>query len=472
MKKNDLIDLAIDDVTLEGSGVGRHEGMAVFVPFTAPGDVIRCRIVKVNKSYAFGIADTVISPSSARSDRGCEVYGKCGGCTFRHISYEEEARLKEKAVTDVFRRIGKFSAEDVAEPVIAASEADRYRNKAQYPVAEAGGRAVCGFYAPRSHRVIQCDDCLLEPPVFGEIARRVLSYADSHGIAPYDELGCRGTLRHIYIRQGRHTGQIMVCLVCREYADLAELAALLRAEFPDIRAVVLSVNPDNTNVILGKKFIPFYGDGTIEDIMCGLRIRLSPQSFYQVNTHQAERLYAKACEYASPEGADVLDLYCGAGTIGLSMAHLARHVTGAEIVPQAVENAIYNAKVNGISNADFICADAAKAAERFAREGRTPDVIITDPPRKGCDRLTLDSMVRMRPERIVMVSCDPSTAARDCRILADEGYRLDRLCAVDLYPGTPHVECVVQLSKGDTDNGSPGKSDAVKAGDFGMISGY
>ncbi|MBR4223401.1 MAG: 23S rRNA (uracil(1939)-C(5))-methyltransferase RlmD [Oscillospiraceae bacterium] len=447
MKKNDIIDLEITDISSEGSGVGRYEGMAVFVPFTAVGDVLRCRIVKVNKSYAYGIVDTVVSPSSLRADRGCGVFGKCGGCAYRHIGYTEEARIKEHNVEQVFRRIGGFDTAGLTEPIVAAIDTDRYRNKAQYPVAAGTQGSVFGFYAPRSHRVIQCDDCLLEPRIFGEIASYVLSYSDSCGIAPYDETTCTGTLRHIYIRQGRHTGQIMVCLVCRVRTDLTELAVLLKAKFSDIQAVVLSVNPDATNVILGKELIPYLGDGCIEDIMCDLRIRLSPASFYQINTDQAERLYAKVCEYAEPEGKSVLDLYCGAGTIGLSMAHLASRITGAEIVPQAVENAVYNARVNGISNVEFICADAAKAATRFADEELSPDIIVTDPPRKGCDGLTLSSMVKMAPERIVMVSCDPSTAARDCRILSENGYTLRKICAVDLYPGTPHCECVVLMTR-------------------------
>lgn len=446
MKKNDLIELDITDVTLQGSGVGRYEGMAVFVPMTAVGDRIICRIVKVLKSYCFGITDTIITPSPDRAVRECDVYSKCGGCLFRHISYDAEARLKQRSVREIFARIGGFAEGTYEEePIICAEVTDRCRNKAQYPVAVKDGRAYCGFYAPRSHRVIECTDCHLQPKVFSDIVSYCMRYVNKKHIPVYDEVTHKGLLRHIYIRQGYHTKEIMVCFILTRNADLSELAGRLTERFEDIRSVVVNINPDNTNVIMGEKVCTIAGEDYIEDIMCGNRIRLSPHSFYQVNTPQAERLYAKAAEYAEPEGKELLDLYCGAGTIGLSMRG-AKRLTGVEIVPQAVENARHNAAANGI-DAEFFCADAGDAAKRLADEGRLPDVIVTDPPRKGCDELTIDAMVQMHPERIVMVSCDPSTAARDCRMLCVKGYALRRLCTVDLYPGTGHVECVVLLTR-------------------------
>lgn len=432
--------------------MGRHEGMAVFVPDTAAGDVIKCRIVKVLKSYAFGIAEEIITPSPHRLDRGCKIKRQCGGCIFRHISYEEELRIKESSVLNAFLRLGGFKeGEFEFLPALGCDETDHYRNKAQFPVTmDKDGRAVCGFYARRSHRVVPCTDCLLQPSIFGDILRFVMKFVNDNNITPYDEVTDKGLLRHIYIRRGTHSGEIMVCFVARKRAahSFMPLAEALGKNFPDVRSVVLNVNGKRTNVIMGEENVTLFGADHIKDIMCGNEISISPLSFYQVNTVQAERLYAIAGELAALSGnEDVLDLYCGAGTIGLSLAKKAGHITGAEIIPAAVENARANAAANGISNADFICADAGMAASHFAELGRRPHVIITDPPRKGCDELTLSSMVKMSPERIVMVSCNPATAARDCRYLQDNGYRLVSLRAVDMFPGTGHCEAIALMIK-------------------------
>ncbi len=440
-------------MTAEGNGVGRENGMAVFVPSAACGDIIKCRIVKVLKSYCYGIVEEIITPSADRLDRGCEVKKSCGGCIFRHISYEAELRIKENSVKNAFVRLGKF-AEDSFEfmPALGCEETDKYRNKAQYPVAaDKDGRAVCGFYAQRSHRVIPCTECRLQPDIFGDILRYSIEYVNSRKIAPYNEETDTGLLRHIYIRRGYHSGEIMVCFVVRKDIGgrLAELGQKLMDRFSDIKSVVMNINPKRTNVIMGDVMKTICGSDTITDIMCGNRITVHPRSFYQVNTAQAEKLYAIAKEYASLTGSeDVLDLYCGAGTIGLSMADKARHITGAEIIPAAVEAAKLNARDNNISNADFICADAGEAASLLCSQGRKPDVIITDPPRKGCDTLTLDSIIKMSPKTVVMVSCNPATAARDCRYLADNEYVLEKVQAVDMFPATGHVECVARLAKG------------------------
>lgn len=452
IKKNDIITLEITDITAEGNGVGHYEGMAVFIPSAAAGDTVKCRIVKVLKSYCFGIIEEIIAPSPCRYDRGCQVKKSCGGCLFRHISYEAEKSFKENIVKNAFLRLGKFSEDDfIMESILGCVETDKYRNKAQYPVAaDKDGKAVCGFFAQRSHRVIPCTDCMLQPDVFGEILRFCLEYINKNGVAPYDEANGTGLLRHIYLRRGYHSGEIMVCFVASKEDKRAfmPLAQQLTDKFEDVCSVILNINSKNTNVIMGQRCITLMGKDTITDIMCDNKIEISPLSFYQVNTAQAEKLYAVAAEYAELTGSeDVLDLYCGAGTIGLSMAHKARHITGAEIIPQAVENAKRNAAANGIENADFICADAGQAAKHFADSGRTPDVIITDPPRKGCDSLTLDSIIKMSPKKIVMVSCNPATAARDCRYLADRGYTLNKIRAVDLFPATGHVECVVLMTK-------------------------
>lgn len=451
LKKNDIFELTIDDVTLEGSGVGRLQGMAVFVPAAAAGDVIRCRIVKVLKSMAYGIAEEILVPSPDRADRGCGVRRTCGGCVFRDISYEAELSVKGRAVENAFVRMGGFPRETFELlPVLGCEVTDRYRNKAQYPVTVNGeGKAVCGFYAKRSHRVAPCDDCLLQPEIFGDIVREILGGVNRENIPVYDEGTGRGLLRHIYLRRGHYSGEIMVCpVVTREEMAFTDILKGLPGRFPGIKSIVLNINRDRSNVILGKKYVTVWGEDVIRDRMCGNEIRLSPGAFYQVNTPQAERLYRQAAEFAGLTGTEeVLDLYCGAGTIGLYLARSARRVTGAEIVREAVENARANAAANGIGNIDFICADAGEAAEHFAREGRRPRVIVTDPPRKGCDVLTLESIVKMSPERVVMVSCNPATAARDCRFLADRGYSLIKLRAVDMFPGAGHVETVCLLSK-------------------------
>ncbi len=449
MKKNDDIILNITDVTLDGNGVGRHEGMAVFVPATAPGDEIDCHITKVNKSYAFGICRSIRKPSPHRQDRGCAVFGRCGGCSFRHISYEAECRIKEKAVLDDFVRIGGFARGTFEYlPIMGDTRTDRYRNKAQYPIAaDESGRAFCGFYAKRSHRVIECEDCLLQPEIFSSIAGRMIQLINERHIPVYDEATGKGCVRHIYLRRGEHSGQIQLTAVAAyDHRGLRKILGIVGEEFGDIGSVVLNINPRRDNVILGDKCITVSKGGTITDIMCGNEITLSPLSFYQVNTLQAERLYAAAKALAAPAGdEELLDLYCGAGTIGLSMAKDVRHLTGVEIVPQAVENARKNADANGITNADFICDDAGGAAKRFSEQGLRPDIIITDPPRKGCDTATLEAITAMSPKRVVMVSCDPATAARDCAYLSEHGYALKAVQAVDLYPGTGHVETVCCL---------------------------
>ncbi len=453
IKKNQLVEMEITGITNEGNGVGRTEGFAVFVPQTAVGDVVRVQIVKVLKSYAFGIINEILTPSPSRQEPDCPVFRKCGGCAFRHINYAEELKVKSSFVSDSFKRLGGFELE--CEPILGCDETDSYRNKAQYPVAMQDGKAVCGFYANRSHRVIPYTGCRLQPVIFKKIVDHVMKFLNDNKIPAYDETTGKGLIRHIYIRKGFHSGEIMVCLVSKTKSAVNLMEQMitetgLLAKFPDIKSVVVNVNPDNTNVILGENNITVYGSDCIEDVMCGNKITLSPMSFYQVNTEQAEKLYGIAAEFADLKGdEEVFDLYCGAGTIGLSMIDKIKHLTGVEVVKQAVENAAANAKANSIENADFICGDAGEIADRLQKEGKHPDVIIVDPPRKGCDVLTLDAIVKMAPEKIVMISCNPATAARDCKILCSEenGYKLERVKGVDLFPRTVHVECVVLLSK-------------------------
>lgn len=449
MKKNDIIRLTVTDITGEGSGIGRHEGMAVFVPFTAAGDVIDCRIVKVLKSYAYGIVETLITPSPTRCDPQCAAYRKCGGCAFRHFSYEEELRAKQGFAEASFTRLGKLTVP--WEDILGCDRTEGYRNKAQYPVGtDENGHLVCGFYSRRTHRVTGMTDCALQPPVFGEIVRTVLSWCEKKKIPAYDEITGRGLLRHIYLRRGEHSGEIMLCLVVTDFDryDFTGLADEAVRAFPDIKSVILNKNAKNTNVILGDECRTVRGTDYITDTMCGKTFRISPLSFYQVNTRQAERLYEIAKEYAALQpGELLLDLYCGVGTIGLSVADPTMRLVGVEIIPAAIENAKINAALNGMPSAEYFCGDAGQIAARLIERGDTPDVIIADPARKGCDALSIESMLKLAPKRIVMISCNHATAARDCAELVKGGYRIEKGRAVDLFPRTTHVECVVCLNR-------------------------
>lgn len=455
MKKNDIIKLDIIDMTAEGNGVGKTEsGMTAFVPLTAPGDVVASRITKINKRYAYGIIDEIIIPSQDRTESGCGAFNKCGGCAFRHINYAAELKIKDKLVKDAFSRIGGFRGLNFEE-ICGAEHTGRYRNKAQYPVGVSDGRAECGFYSKRSHRIIPAEDCKISPKIFSDISRFIIGYVNERGIRVYDEtavsdgISRNGGLRHIYLRRGHYSSEIMVCLVSSEKNDLFEpLAKRLAEEFPEITSVVLNINPKNTNVILGDKSVTLYGKAFISDSIGGIKAKLSPMSFYQVNTAQAERLYECVKEYALMTGAEtVLDLYCGAGLIGIFIADKAKEVIGAEIVREAIENAKENAADNGVKNIRFISGDAGMAAKTLLESGISLDVIITDPPRRGLDALALDSIVKLSPQRIVMVSCNPATAARDAAFLAGNGYEIKRIRAYDLFPRTGHVECVLLMEK-------------------------
>lgn len=448
MKKNDIIDIKIESMSSLGSGIGRYEGLAVFVPLSAVGDVLKVRILKVKTNCAFGKIEEIITESKTRIAPDCSVFSKCGGCVYRHISYSEEQRIKQQSVEDAVRRIGKV---DLAAKSIVTNEKNcGYRNKAQYPVSQNG---KVGFFANHSHRIVECESCLLQPEEFTRICEIFTFWMQTSGNLPYNEETGKGLIRHLYIRKGLKTGEIMVCLVINgEKVNAAKrLVEDLQHELGDnLKTVVLNINKAKTNVILSDKCVPIYGSGYIYDILCGVRVRLNPLSFYQVNRDMAELLYQKAAEYAAPEGKTVLDLYCGAGTIGLSMANKAKNIIGVEVIPEAVEDANFNAQNNGIANARFICADAAVAAQTLAQEGIKPDVIIVDPPRKGCSQELLATIVNsFCPQKLVYVSCDPATLARDINILSGLGYKLQEYTPFDLFPRTSHVETVALLVKGE-----------------------
>ncbi len=450
LKKNDIVKLNIENCTLQGSGVGRHDGLAVFVPMTARGDEIEAHILKVKPNCAFAKVHSVTKPSPDRVEPDCSAYSKCGGCVFRHITYEAETKIKQQFVVDSFKRIGGI---DIApEHIIAAQGRTGYRNKAQFPVEKDGNGLKIGFFSPHSHRVVECRNCPLQPSEFEKILNAFEKYVIENNISVYDETAHSGLLRHICIRRAAATGETMVCAVIngKSLPREDELVKTLTDCDESIRSIVINVNKEKTNVIFGKICRNIYGDGYIEDILCGCKFRISMLSFYQVNPVQAERLYMKAAGYAGLTGNEtVLDLYCGTGTIGLTMAKKAKKVIGVEIVPDAIEDAKINADLNGVSNAEFICADASKAAEKLEKEGVRPDVVVLDPPRKGCSKDVLQTVAKMNPNRIVYISCDPATQARDCVVLSELGYRAETACPVDMFPGCGHVETVARLSRSD-----------------------
>ncbi len=449
INKNDEIRLKIDALTNLGSGIGRYKDMAVFVDGTAVGDEIVAHIIKVKKNYAVGKLQKIIKASPDRIQCDCQVSSQCGGCAYRHISYEAELREKKQAVSDVMMRIGSVHFE--AKEILHIAIPSRYRNKAQIPVAlDKDGNITAGFYSKRSHRVVGNDDCLLQMPEFKNIVRTIKRYIAENPVTIYDETTGKGLIRHIYLRRGRVTGQIMVCLVIngnslpkkdRLITDLIDCDK-------NITSIVLNINKKDTNVVLGDECITLWGNDYIEDELCSLRFRISPLSFYQVNPEGTEILYGKAREYAAlNENETLLDLYCGAGTIGLTMAKNAKQVIGVEVIPEAVENAKENAEINGITNARFICDDASGAAKTLFDEGIRPHVVVIDPPRKGCSRDVLETVADMGPDRVVYVSCDSATLARDCKIFSELGYAVKEYTAVDMFPRTTHCECVALLIK-------------------------
>lgn len=441
MKKNDIIEISITDISHDGSGIGKYEGMAVFVPLTAVGDKINARVLKVKKNYAFAKCEQIISLSPHRKYIDCATFARCGGCVFRHIGYKSEAELKQNRVMQTMHRVGKT---DLApQPIICATSPDRYRNKALYPVAANG---ELGFYSRHSHRSIPCGDCMLHPEIFYKAGEVFTSFVREYNISVYNEETHTGLLRHFYLRYGKNTGELMVGVVINgnrlPQSDIL-VKNLIDALGDSLKSIVLNVNTKKTNVVLGDRNILIYGREYICDILCGVKVRISPHSFYQVNHDMAEQLYKKAAEYAEPQGKRILDLYCGAGTIGLSMAHEAKSIIGVEIVKAAVQDANINAQENRIENARFICGDAAKAAEQLKSENITADVVILDPPRKGCEEKLLKTVANdFSPKTIVYVSCDVATLARDTEILESLGYKLQEYTPVDLFPRTPHCEVV------------------------------
>lgn len=452
MEKNQEFTVVIEDMSEDGAGVGKLDGYIWFIKDTVIGDVVRAKAMKMKKSYGFARLMEVLEPSGSRVEAACPVARRCGGCQLQSMSYEEQLQFKERKVLNNLMRIGRFGREEINMlPIMGMEHPWRYRNKAQFPFGrDKNGKIIAGFYAGRTHDIIENDDCLLGVEENQEILGIIKRFMEEQGVEPYDETGHKGLVRHALIRKGFKTGEIMVCLVINGKSLPKEghlVKRLLEVE-PGIASVILNTNTKNTNVILGKECRTLYGKDHITDLLCDVKVDISPLAFYQVNRSSAENLYRKAAEFAALTGEETLvDLYCGAGTIGLSMAGQVKELIGVEIIPEAMENARSNARKNGVKNARFLCADASQAATALADEGIRPDVVVVDPPRKGCDLPVLEAIARMAPSRVVYISCNSATAARDCAEFAKLGYRAVKAQAVDLFPRTCHVETVVLLSR-------------------------
>lgn len=441
--KNQIYEATITDYTTEGQGIAHIEGCAVFIPNAVAGETCRVRIELVRKTWAAGKIVEILEKSPHRVNRECPVAKLCGGCDFWHIDYEEETRLKAERVRSCLNRLGGEDLEVL--PILAAPTCRGYRNKAQYPVAEKRGNAYAGFFKAGTHEVVENERCLILPEETDKVKAVVMDYVNQYRISVYDEVAHKGLLRHIYVRRGAVSGQILVCLVIngRSMPKVHELTCRLK-KIPGFTTLVLSVNTRKGNAVLGDEFITIHGPGYIEDTLCGLNFRLSPRSFYQVNHHQAQRLYEAAITQAEITKEDtVLDLYCGVGTITLAMASAAGKVIGVEVIPQAVEDARSNAARNGIENAEFFCGDAGAAALELEKQGIKADVVIVDPPRKGLNADTIEALARFAPRRIVYVSCDPATLGRDTALIKERGYTVKNAMAADLFPRTVHVESIV-----------------------------
>lgn len=456
-KKNDIVTVEITDMGVDGEGIGKADGFPLFVKDAVIGDTVQAKITKSKKQYAFARLEKVITPSPFRVKPRCEYYRQCGGCQIQALSYEKQLAFKQDKVRTNLIRIGGFSPEltdACMEPIVGMEEPYRYRNKAQYPIGMKDGKPIAGFYAGRTHSIIPNTDCHLGVKENEAILKIILDYMQENSVEAYDETTHHGLIRHVLIRTGFRSKEIMVCLVLNYTGKKSgpvlpkqdKLLAKLRT-IPNMTSVSVSINTDKTNVIMGQEIHVLWGSSYIQDQLKDLTFRISPLSFYQINPVQTEKLYQLAVEYANLTGQEtVWDLYCGIGTISLFMAQKAKQVYGVEIVPQAIEDARRNAALNHISNAEFFVGKAEEVLpQKYETEGISADVIVVDPPRKGCDSACLSTMLKMRPERIVYVSCDSATLARDLKILCQGGYELKKVRAVDQFGHTVHVECVIMM---------------------------
>ena len=454
-RKNDLVTLEIEDCGIDGEGIGKADGFTVFVKDAVIGDTVTAKIIKAKKNYGYGRLMEVLKPSPYRVEPKCEFARQCGGCQLQALSYDQQLVFKTNKVKGHLERIGGFT--DIPmEPIIGMDELFHYRNKAQFPVGRnKEGKIVTGFYAGRTHNIIENRDCALGVPENKEVLDRVIAHMEKYGIEPYNEATGKGLVRHVLIRYGYFTKEVMVCLILNgNKIPKEEQLVKSLCEIPGMTSITINVNKKRSNVILGEEICLLWGQEYITDRIGDISYQISPLSFYQVNPMQTQKLYAKALEYADLHGQEtVWDLYCGIGTISLFLAQKAKFVRGVEIVPAAIENAKENAKLNGLENTEFFVGKAEEVLPReYKKNGVYADVIVVDPPRKGCDETLLETMVEMNPERIVYVSCDSATLARDLKYLCERGYELRKVCPVDQFGMTVHVETVVLLSQQKPDD--------------------
>ena len=448
-RKNDLVTLEIEDCGIDGEGIGKADGFTVFVKDAVIGDTVTAKIIKAKKNYGYGRLMEVLKPSPYRVEPKCEFARQCGGCQLQALSYDQQLVFKTNKVKGHLERIGGFT--DIPmEPIIGMDELFHYRNKAQFPVGRnKEGKIVTGFYAGRTHNIIENRDCALGVAENKEVLDRVITHMEKYGIEPYNEVTGKGLVRHVLIRYGYFTKEVMVCLILNgNKIPKEEQLVKSLCEIPGMTSITINVNKKHSNVILGEEIRLLWGQEYITDRIGDISYQISPLSFYQVNPMQTQKLYAKALEYADLHGEEtVWDLYCGIGTISLFLAQKAKFVRGVEIVPAAIENAKENAKLNGLENTEFFVGKAEEVLPReYKKNGVYADVIVVDPPRKGCDETLLETMIEMNPERIVYVSCDSATLARDLKYLCERGYELRKVCPVDQFGMTVHVETVVLLS--------------------------
>ena len=454
-RKNDLVTLEIEDCGIDGEGIGKADGFTVFVKDAVIGDTVTAKIIKTKKNYGYGRLMEVLKPSPYRVEPKCEFARQCGGCQLQALSYDQQLVFKTNKVKGHLERIGGFT--DIPmEPIIGMDELFHYRNKAQFPVGRnKEGKIVTGFYAGRTHNIIENRDCALGVAENKEVLDRVIAHMEKYGIEPYNEATGKGLVRHVLIRYGYFTKEVMVCLILNGN-KLPKEEQLVKSlcEIPGMTSITINVNKKCSNVILGEEICLLWGQEYITDRIGDISYQISPLSFYQVNPMQTQKLYAKALEYADLHGQEtVWDLYCGIGTISLFLAQKAKFVRGVEIVPAAIENAKENAKLNGLENTEFFVGKAEEVLPReYKKNGVYADVIVVDPPRKGCDETLLETMVEMNPDRIVYVSCDSATLARDLKYLCERGYELRKVCPVDQFGMTVHVETVVLLSQQKPDD--------------------
>ncbi|WP_395096571.1 23S rRNA (uracil(1939)-C(5))-methyltransferase RlmD [Bacillus amyloliquefaciens] len=449
IEKNEYYDVTFEDLTHEGAGVAKVQGFPIFVPNALPEEKAQIKVTRIKKGFAFGRLIELKEESPHRTDAPCTIYKQCGGCQLQHMTYEGQLLFKQKQVKDVLERIGKLDLSNVTvHPTLGMKDPWNYRNKAQVPVGEREGGLVAGFYQQRSHDIIDMSACLIQQSKNDEAVQAVKDICTSYGVKAYNEERHKGWLRHIMVRYGVVTGEMMIVFITRtsDFPHKAKIIEDITAQFPHVKSIVQNINPNKTNVIFGDETNVIWGEEYIYDLIGDVKFAISARSFYQVNPEQTKVLYDRALEYAELQGEEtVIDAYCGIGTISLFLAKQAKKVYGVEIVPEAIEDAKRNAELNGITNAEFAVGEAETVIPKWYEEGITADTLVVDPPRKGCDEALLRTIIDMKPKRVVYVSCNPGTLARDLRVLENGGYQTHEVQPVDMFPHTNHVECVAVL---------------------------